>query len=307
MDKQTTPFKPSLRLRPLLAVASLSAAALLSACGGGGGGGGGEVTPPPPVDAAELTVLVTPVGSPIPSDSSSQKLATIKLSNVGKGEAGTTDFNITADTDLQDLKVLNCKSDNAASVCPGLGSRMTVSKLQPGASLTFDVFGVVKLGTSKVINVAASASTTNGGQLSSNNHSVGFKVYSVDVAVQVTGPGATVPVPAGGSFNYVVTVSNKGPDASTDAKVGMDMLSSPSATAPTLGTITCSASGGAVCPSVLNIGITNLPSLPKDGTLVFTLPYSFAPGITQSTFFNTSVRASGDTDSSNNGAFTGTP
>ncbi|MFY7863886.1 hypothetical protein [Roseateles sp.] len=307
MDKQAALINTSPRLRPLLALMSLSAVALLSACGGGGGGGDVTPPPPPPVDVAEVAVLVKPIGNPVASSSGSQKLATVKLSNVGKGVAETTDFNITADADLQDLKVLNCSSDNSASACPGLGSRMTVSKLQPGSSLTFDVAGVVKLGTSKVINVGASASTTNGGQSSSNSQSVGFKVYSVDMAVQVAGPGLTVPIPAGGSFNYVVTVSNKGPDAATDAELGMDMLSNPSATAPTLGTITCSASGGATCPSVLKMGVMALPNVPKDGTLVFTVPYSFAPGVTQATFFNTSVRASADTDSSNNSSLTGTP
>ncbi len=292
--------------QPRVLGAGLVTAALLalSACGGGGGGGS-EVTPPPPVDAAELSVSLKPVSLLVPSSNGSQKLATVTLSNVGKGVAGTSDFNITADADLQDIKVLNCKSDNAGSPCPASGSRMTVSNLQPGSSLSFDVMGVVKLGTSQVINMVAAASTTNGSQLSSSKQTTAFKVYSVDVGVQATGPGLAVP--AGGSFNYVVTVSNKGPDAASDAQLGMNLLSSPSATAPSLGSISCVASGGAVCPNVLSMGMMDLPSLPKGGSLVFTLPYQFAPGVSQATLFNASVRASADTDSSNNSVLTGTP
>lgn len=304
MSQQAARIKAQARLRPALAFANVSALVLLSACGGGGGGGG-EVTPPPPINAAELSVLVKPVGNPIPSSNGSQTLASIQLSNVGKGVAGTTDLNITADAELQDIKVLNCKSDNPGSVCPAIGTRMSISNLQPGSSLTFDVAGVVKLGTSKVINLSASATSTNGGQLSGSNNSLGFKVYSVDLSVQATGPGAKVP--AGGSFNYVVTVGNKGPDASSDAQLRMDLLSSPAATAPALGTISCSASGGAVCPTELKVGDMSLPRLPKDGALVFTVPYSFAPGVTQSTLFNVSVRASADTDSSNDSVLIGTP
>lgn len=303
MSQQTAKIKAHPRRRGALAFATMSALVFLSACGGGGGGG--EVIPPPPINAAELSVLVKPAGNPIPSSNGSQTLASIQLSNVGKGVAGTTDLSITADAELQDIKVLNCKSDNPGSVCPASGTRMSISNLQPGSSLSFDVAGVVKLGTSKVINLSASAMSTNGGQLSASNNSLGFKVYSVDVSVQATGPGGKVP--AGGSFNYVVTVGNKGPDASSDAQLRIDLLSSPTATAPTLGTISCSASGGAVCPTELKVGDMSLPRLPKDGALVFTLPYSFAPGVTQSTLFNVSVRASADTDSSNNSVLIGTP
>lgn len=303
MNTHAAQIVSSPRRRPLLLAMTLSAAAVLSACGGGGSGGT-EVIPPPPVNAAELAVLVKPIANPVPSGSL-QTMATVKLSNIGKGVAGTSDFNITADAVLQDLKVVNCKSDNAASACPATGSRMTVSNLQPGASLTFDLVGMVKLGTSSTVNVAASASTSNGGHMSSSSQSVGFKAYSVDVAVQATGPSTSVP--PGGAFAYVLTVSNKGPDASTDARLGIDLLSNPAASAPTLGTITCSASGGALCPTELKVGVMELPSLPKDGTLVFTLPYRFAPGITQGLLFNTSVRASADTDSRNDSVLIMTP
>lgn len=300
---------PFARYRPVSAAWALSSLLVLSACGGGGGdgsgAGGGGITPPPPVNAAELSVLVTPVGNPVASSSASQKLATVKLSNVGKGVAVTTDLNITADAALQDIKVLNCKSDNAASACPASGSRMTVSQLQPGASLSFDVAGLVQLGTSQVIQLGASASTSNGGHQSSSAQSVGLKAYSVDVAVQASGP--STPVPPGGSFDFVLTVSNKGPDAAQDALLRSDLLSSPVANAPSLGPIRCSASGGAVCPSTLTVGDLKLPSLPKEGALVLTFPYQFAPGVTQRSLFNASVQASADVDPRNNTALVATP
>ncbi len=299
------PATPRSKLRPLLLMVALSAAALLSACGGGGGGSS-EVTPPPPPPAngPDLMVLVAPSSNPVPSGVS-QTMATVKLSNVGKGAATTTDVSINADAVLQDLKILNCKSDNPATACPSLGSRMTVSNLQPGSTLTFDVTGMVKLGTSATVNIEASASTNSGTQLSSSKMSVGFKAYSVDLAVQATGP--TTAVPAGSSFDYVVTVSNKGPDAAKDANLGLALLSNPTANAPTLGVISCSATGAAVCPSELKIGVMTLPSLPKDGMLVITLPYRFAPGVTASLVFNAGVRATADVDAGNDSALIITP
>ncbi|MCV2350126.1 DUF11 domain-containing protein [Paucibacter sp. Y2R2-4] len=303
MDKQATPFKTSPRLRPLLAVASLSAAALLSACGGGGGGG--EVTPPPPVDAAEVSVSIKPAGNPIPSGNT-QTMATVKLSNVGKGVAGSTDFSVSADAVLLDFKVVRCSSDNAGSACPaGGGSRILVSNLQPGATLTFDVEGQIKAGTSGTVNMSAAASTSNGGQLSSSSQSVGVKAYSVDVGVQATGP--TVAVPAGGNFEYVITLSNQGPDTATDVPVGLLFTSTPAENAPTLGTITCSATGAAVCPSTLSSPLMTVPSLPKGETVVIKLPYQFAAGKSAGLVFGVKTRVKGDSNSGNDEATVLTP
>lgn len=298
------PTAPRFKLRPLLLMAALSAAALLSACGGGGGGGsdgGGTVVPPPPVDGPELMVTADPSSvADIPSGTS-QTMIRFKLSNVGKGAAASTDFNIVADAVLQDLKVSKCSSDNVGTVCPTtLGSRMTISNLLPGATLSFDVAGTVKSGTSGTVNFEASASTSNAGQLSSSKQAVGLKAYTVDVGVLASGP--TAPVPAGGGFEYVVTVGNQGPDAAKDVLLTLTSLSTPGANAPTLGAMTCSAAGGAVCPSTLTVGKMTLPNVPKDGSLVFKLPYSFAPGQTATMTFGAVVEAKGDNNGGNDSA-----
>ena len=135
--------------------------------------------------------------------------------------------------------------------------------------------------------------------------SVGFKAYTADVAVQATGPSSAVP--AGGSFEYVVTVSNKGPDAAKDVLIANQLASSPSENAATLGAMSCTASGGAVCPSELKaVGMT-LATLPKDASVVFRLPYSFAPGVRGGLVFEAAVQARGDSDASNDRALLLTP
>ncbi|WIV97143.1 COG1361 family protein [Kinneretia aquatilis] len=306
MSSLPTRLASAPRLRPVWAALALSSLVALTACGGGGGGGG-EVTPPPPpppTPAPDLMVTMSLPDAQVPSGYT-QTMATIKLRNVGKGVAATTDVNIVADALLEGMKVVNCQSDNAGTACPATGSRMTVSNLQPGATLTFDVTGTVKLGTSGTVNLEASATTGTGTQLSSSKMGVGFKAYSADVAVQATGPSSAVP--AGGSFEYVVTVSNKGPDAAKDVLIANQLVSSPSENAAILGTMSCSASGGAVCPTELKaVGMT-VASLPKDGSLVFRLPYSFAPGQRAGLVFEAAVRARGDSDSSNDRALLMTP
>ncbi len=305
MSSLPTRLASAPRLRPVWAALALSSLVALTACGGGGGGGS-EVTPPPPppANAPELMVSLSLPEAQVPSGYT-QTMATLKLRNVGKGVAATTDVSIVADALLEGLKVVNCQSDNTGTACPATGSRMTVSNLQPGATLTFDITGTVKLGTSGTVNLEASASTGTGTQLSSSKMGVGFKAYSADVAVQATGPSSAVP--AGGSFEYVVTVSNKGPDAAKDVLIANQLVSSPSENAATLGAMSCSASGGAVCPSDLKpVGMT-VANLPKDGSLVFRLPYSFAPGQRAGLVFEASVRARGDSDSSNDRALLLTP
>jgi uncharacterized repeat protein (TIGR01451 family) len=304
MSSLSTRLASAPRLRPVWAALALSSLVALTACGGGGGGGGEVTPPPPPTPAPDLMVTMSLPDAQVPSGYT-QTMATIKLRNVGKGVATTTDVNIVADALLEGMKVVNCQSDNAGTACPATGSRMTVSNLQPGATLTFDVTGTVKLGTSGTVNLEASATTGTGTQLSSSKMGVGFKAYSADVAVQATGPSSAVP--AGGSFEYVVTVSNKGPDAAKDVLIANQLVSSPSENAATLGTMSCSASGGAVCPTELKaVGMT-VASLPKDGSLVFRLPYSFAPGQRAGLVFEAAVRARGDSDSSNDRALLMTP
>lgn len=305
MSYQSSRHAPTTRFRPLGTALALSALLALSACGGGGGGS--EVTPPPPpppADAAELMVTMSLPGPEVPSGYT-QTMATIKVSNVGKAAAATTDVSILADALLEGIKVVNCKSDNPGTACPSTGTRMTVSNLLPGTTLSFDVTGTVKLGFSGTVNLQASAVTGTGTNLSSSKMGVGFKAYTADVAVEATGPASAVP--AGGSFEYVVTVSNKGPDAAKNVKITNHLISAPVDNLPTLGIMTCTASGGAVCPSELKLPEMTLAALPKDGRLVFRLPYTFAPGVRAGLLFDASVQALGDNDSSNDRAQLTTP
>ncbi len=89
---------------------------------------------------------------------------------------------------------------------------------------------------------------------------------SADVAVTKTGPAS---VPAGGAISYTVTVTNAGPDAAGGTTVTDDVPNAITGVA-----ITCSASGGAVCPPT--VGLTDLtalaiPTLPSSGQVVFTI------------------------------------
>ncbi|GAB2504298.1 Ig-like domain-containing protein [Lysobacter humi (ex Lee et al. 2017)] len=89
---------------------------------------------------------------------------------------------------------------------------------------------------------------------------------NADISITKTGTASVLP---GGAMSYTVTVSSAGPDAADGATVTDDVPN-----AITGVSITCSASGGAVCPNTA--GLTDLtalaiPTFPSGGQVVFTI------------------------------------
>ncbi len=72
----------------------------------------------------------------------------------------------------------------------------------------------------------------------------------------------------GKPVQYAMWVTNAGPDAGQNVAVAVSVAGGQSLT-----TVVCAAAGGAVCPSVLATAMI-APTIPKDGTLVFTLTAS---------------------------------
>jgi hypothetical protein len=116
---------------------------------------------------------------------------------------------------------------------------------------------------------------------------------TADVSVTAS---ALLPLAVGGGLaDYRMTVANAGPDAASDVVLTVSVDGG-----QTLGTIACAASGGAVCPPALGPSMT-VPSLPKGGTLTFSIPATI-PADT-GTFSATLTTASqGDPVTSNNAA-----
>ncbi len=102
---------------------------------------------------------------------------------------------------------------------------------------------------------------------------------SVDLVVNVSADKANYT--AAELETYTVVLTNRGPANATNATFSLDVPSTRSSALPWNSSVTCVASGGAVCPAsyTLPLGTTTLrgtvPSLPLNGKLTLTVP---APG-----------------------------
>jgi uncharacterized repeat protein (TIGR01451 family) len=116
----------------------------------------------------------------------------------------------------------------------------------------------------------------------------------VDVSVVAAPPAGLVA--GGGTAVYTMTVGNAGPDAAQSVAITNTLGSG-----QTLGTVTCPPSGGAVCPATLGATMV-APTLPRNGTLRFSIPAVVTAG-TNGTIMNTmGVSATGDSNAANNSA-----
>ena len=173
-----------------------------------------------------------------------------------------------------------------------LGASMTAANLSNGGSLTFTVPTNVTLGTSGSVSLNATVNGTNDPQANNNAGSATAMVYSADVSVSSSAPSGAVA--GGGVANFGVVVSNAGPDTARDVALAI----TPGA-GLTAGALTCTASGGAVCPSALSSNLT-IPTLPKGGALTIGVPATVTAGTNGTVSLQATATSAGDPSSANN-------
>ncbi len=115
--------------------------------------------------------------------------------------------------------------------------------------------------------------------------------------VQVTGAGPSAQVEGGGVAVFVMTVTNHGPYDASSLTIQNELSQVSASTV----VISCTASGGAVCPTS-TINPISVPALPSGGTLVFQITGTSILGASGnlSDTMSVSVGGSGDLDPSNN-------
>ena len=113
----------------------------------------------------------------------------------------------------------------------------------------------------------------------------------ISVAGSVLAPLAV----GGGIADYRMTVANAGPDSASNIALTTSVDGGQS-----LGTIVCAAGGGAVCPASPGAAMT-IPSLPKGGTLNFSIPATI-PADSGTFSASMTAVAQGDPVTSNNTA-----
>jgi uncharacterized repeat protein (TIGR01451 family) len=262
---------------------------LLTACGGGGGDAPAPTQPR--VDVA--ATVAAPAGS---MASGGTLTFSVVVTNAGPDAASDVSIRLSFG-DSPPVLGMTCTAAGGAVCPPQLSGSMAVPSLPAGGTLTFAVPVTTTVGFSGLVPLSALVTAANDTQASNNNASGFATVYSADVAVAVTAP--TTSVAAGSTATFTAVVSNAGPDAARDVAF---------AAAPgsglTLGAVSCSAAGGATCPSALG-GSVAIPALPSGGTLTFTLPATVTAGTNGPITLTASVSSAGDPQAANNNA-TGT-
>ena len=276
-------------------MAALALASALAGCGGGGGSSSGGDSSASAVSSGGVSITAAGPADPVASGSAAQ--VDVTVANSSNVDASNL---VVAPNLASGLTLLSftCGATTGAS-CPAAGStgNFSVASLPAHGSLTLHLMLGSAAGTSASLSVAPTVtvgSGGNGGTPANNAASVVLHVYSADLSVSGAGPSA--PVAAGAQASYTMTVSNAGPDDAHDVSLANTLDAY-----QTLGTMTCTASGGANCPATLGSSMT-VPLLPKGGSLSFTVPGLVAAGTSTSISNIMTATAPGDPVGGNNSA-----
>ena len=185
------------------------------------------------------------------------------------------------------------------AACPASTTSFDVASLPAGGELEFSVTVQVSSGASGPNTIDATV-TADGDSTGANNEArLVINGYTPEVFVSSRSAGSNY---SGSLANYPFTVGNTGPDMARD--VVIENVVGPG---QTFSSVTCTASGGAVCPATLGANMT-IPTLPNGGMLNFKVTTSIVPDLVgvigdtlrvsapgDQTPFNNSVSSSGTT------------
>lgn len=246
---------------------------LLSACGGGSGRQGTDI-------------VVSGTGPTAQVAGGEAVLVTMTVSNAGPGDAGSMRINSLVGNQMA-LTAITCTAAGGA-VCPATpGPSMTADGLPSGGSLVFAVSLVASANANGTLSYTMTVQVDQDTNSVNNQATVTASAFSAtsNLVVAGSGPGGTVT--GGATALFQMTVTNTGPDASTNVRIDNDVSSGLQ-----LNALTCTAAGGAVCPAT---GPTmSLPSLPAGGSLSFEV--STTVGATVNGFVSNKLSVVSDND-----------
>lgn len=264
-------------------------AALVAMTLAGCGGGGGDASPPPAPSRGDLSVAVNGPAAMVASGTSA--VFSVVVTNLGPDAATSVVVNLTTGTGST-LGSISCTA-SSGSACPtSLGASMTLANLSNGGSVTFTVPTSIAPGTSGSVTLSAAVTGTNDPQANNNVGNATAMAYSADVSVGSSAPSSAVA--GGGVANFGVVLGNAGPDTARDVALAI----TPGA-GLTAGALTCTASGGAICPSALSTNLT-IPTLPQGGTLTIGVPATVTAGTNGAVSLQATATAAGDPSAANN-------
>lgn len=194
------------------------------------------------------------------------------------------------------LTGITCSASPGASCPAAPGAVMELASLPAGGVLTFNVnttvFTILNGTVTNTLQVTADTDNNR----NDNSFTATANVVTASSGLFVTGVGPAAVVSGGGTAQFVMTVSNAGPDAATTVNIVNTVGSN-----LTLTGVSCAASGGAVCPATLG-PVMSLASMPAGGSLGFTVSAFVAAGTSGSLTNTMSVGADNDSNRADNTA-----
>ncbi len=247
--------------------------------------------------AVGSTAVVTPVSGLSltgtgPTGVASNTAATFRMTLVNTGPDAAAGVRVidTLGGNLT-LTSVTCTPSGGATCPAALGLLMDVTDLPVGGTLIFDVTARVANGTNGTIINTMSAATTSGTRQEVFAAGTG-SAYANNVRVDVTAPPSQVT--SGTTATWTVDVRNDGPSSAFNTALtvayGTGLSEAP---------ITCTASGGALCPATLSATMT-LPEMPVSGLLSFSVQAAVASGTNALVTLTAQASAAGDVVPSDN-------
>ncbi len=228
-------------------------------------------------------VQVNPVGPQLtvtktgPSTSTAGLTVTYSVSVAnGSGTSSSTATRVTL-TDVisapASLGTVSCAAAGGAACPSPLTFPLSITNMPKGSTLTFTVQATLPATANSTVTNVASVTTTFAldPYVSSTLAATATTAVKRAANLAISKNNGVSTLQAGGTTSYTITASNGGPSNGDNALV----LDSPSAGLSCNG-LTCSASGGAVCPSVLSaVTFTSsglqIPTFPPGSSVTFTL------------------------------------
>jgi uncharacterized repeat protein (TIGR01451 family) len=262
-------------IRGLANVVSLSLALLLAACGGGSGRSGTDV-------------VVTGSGPTEEVVAGSALSFTMTVANTGANAASDIKLlNLVGNQVV--LNSITCTASGGAT-CPDTSSpSMSVPNLPAGGVLVFPVAATASQSANGTLTNTLSATYDADADHSNNAATVLATARGFNLVVSSEPPTGDF---AGGSpAVFTATITNEGPSEARDVAI----TDTPSE-GLTLGSINCTASGGAVCPVVTSANMV-APSIPSGGSLSLSIATTITAGSNGLVNNAVAVAAAGDAKS----------
>jgi len=186
--------------------------------------------------------------------------------------------------------------------CPNPGATIncSIGTLNAGATATFQLVGhIPAVGAGTTYTNVASVTSDNDPTMENDSSSVTTTASSVDVGIAKSAPATAT---AGGpNFDYIVTVSNGGPDAATDVSfvdnlpAGINFVSLTQNTGP--------AASCQTPPQTVNTVTCNIPVLANNTSAQFTITVNASGTVANGTVISNTANvttSSNDTTANNN-------